>query len=114
MVHPLRHLDIKDDKHIDDKPLSDEEKHRRVGKFKEQQRSTYKQLSDLQFLMKYITTKVVEHNLMAQIITYRTVDDLFALVSDKLNVSEQNLQKAWLTVVREIRIKNHLTIKTII
>lgn len=104
-VHPLRHLDIKDVKHIDDKPLSIEEKHRRVGKFKEQRRSTYKQLSDMRFIMKYITNKVIEHNLMALTITYRTVDDMFALVSDKLNVGERNLQKAWLTVVREVRKK---------
>ena len=108
-VPPLMLLDIKDCKHIDNLPLSEEEIGRKkpgpANKFI--RRKADKDIADMRFLMRAITKLVQDKGVeIPKIITTSVVDGMFAEKSDQLVVGARDEQKQWLSVVSEMRRKN--------
>ena len=102
-VPPLRHLQLSDVKHLDDIELGEEELHGRKGRYKLQRRKSTKILSDMKFLMEYVTRKVRERNAFRAEITIATVDSMFDAVADLLSSNARNAQLNWLTAVGRLR-----------
>jgi hypothetical protein len=102
-VPPLRFLETIDVNHLDKLKLNDSETHGRAEAFKEKRRPANKMMCDLRFLMRFVTDLVEHEGALEETITISTVDKMFSTVSNKFHVGERDLQKQWLTVVRELR-----------
>jgi hypothetical protein len=108
-IPPLRYLDLEDVKHIDKKPVSEQERHGRRGKFKEKRRKAVKIMSDINYLIKFIRKKLEEKGMWMQKnepITQRRINEMFAAVNDEFMINNRDVQKSWVTVVRQLREKN--------
>jgi len=102
-VPPLWFLDIEDLNHLDVLPLGAEERiHSRLGKAKEKRRPATTILSDLRFVMRWITTRVEEAGRMEEEITILAVDRMFEVVAGHFSEGEHNGQKKWPTVIRSL------------
>lgn len=103
-VPPLRILTAKDVNHLDAIPISEDEKHRRTGKYKMNRRRATKTLCDIRFLMKYVESLVKEVGALTDQITPNSVDAMFDSVAYKLvNETSRDSQKQWASVVRKLR-----------
>jgi hypothetical protein len=108
-VSPLRFIDIKDVKHLDKRPITEQERHGRRGKFKNNRREARKVLADIKYIIKFIRKKLEAKNLWFQqneVITHRRINNMFEAVNDEFMVNDRDVQKSWLSVVRELREKN--------
>jgi hypothetical protein len=99
-VPPLRFLTTTDVSHFDKTELDSTETHGRVG---QNRRPSKKMMCDLRFLMRFVTELVKSKDAMETTITISAVDKMFLAVSEKFDVGTRDLQKQWLTVVRELR-----------
>lgn len=104
-IPPLNTLKGCDVSHLDALPLGEEELQGRSGSHSGKRRPASKVLSDLSFLMKHITEKVVAAGAMPDEITLSSVDKMFDVVVDEFGRGHRDAQKKWLTVVREVRKK---------
>jgi hypothetical protein len=105
-IPPLRHIDTKDVNHIDKRPIGENEQHGRRGKFKEKRRAAVKIISDMKFAMNYIRRKIEAKKLWFkrnEPITQRKINNMFASVNDEFLINGRDVQKSWLTVVRDLR-----------
>jgi hypothetical protein len=108
-IPPLSLIDIKDVKHIDDLPLSEDEiKVKKPGPAnKHLRRKQSKNLADMRFLMRAITKLVEEKGSgIPNQISTSSVDRMFAEVSNHLVIGARDEQKQWLSVVAELRRKS--------
>jgi hypothetical protein len=104
-IPPLRLLRIADVRHLDNAPLTEEEKHGRTGKHKEKRRPATKVLSDPNFLMKFIIQKVIELGKFEPGNTVAAVDRMFLAVVNCFDIKDRDAQKRWTSVVNGIRTK---------
>ena len=103
-IPPLKYITIEDVNHLKEVPLAEEEMHGRTGGTRECRREPSKLLSDMRFLMKWITDKVAASpGGIKREITISAVDCMFQVVTDEFSEGERNGQKKWLTVVRSLR-----------
>jgi hypothetical protein len=105
-IPPLRYLDLEDVKHIDKKPVSEQERHGRRGKFKAQRRKAVKIMSDINYLIKFIRKKLEAKGKWIKRhdpITQRRINEMFAEVNDEFMINNRDVQKSWITVVRQLR-----------
>jgi hypothetical protein len=103
-VPPLKILTAKDVNHLDAIPISEDEKHRRTGKYKDNRRRSTKTLCDIRFLMNYVESLVKEVGALTNIITVNNVEAMFDSVVYRLDVaSSRDCQKQWASVVRALR-----------
>jgi hypothetical protein len=105
-VSPLRFVKLPDVKHLDKRPITEEERHGRRGKFKNKRREARKVLCDINFIIKFIRKKLEEKNLYFkknEPITQRKVNNMFEAINGEFMVNERDLQKSWLSVVRQLR-----------
>jgi len=65
-----------------------------------------KTLSDMRYLMNWITAKVAEARAIEQEITISAVDRMFAVVENLFSEGECNGQKKWNTVIRALQKKS--------
>jgi hypothetical protein len=105
-IPPLRKLEVTDLNHLDDPPLDEDEMHGRTGKYKDRRRAATKVLSDLHFIMEYISTKVTERNLQEAVITPESVDRMFIALLDIFTEAERDAQKRWVSVVLNVIRRN--------
>jgi hypothetical protein len=101
-IPPLCSLTNKDLSHLDDVPLAEVEMPGRNGRHKNKRRPASKTLSDLKFLMEYITSKVQEAGALATVITLTNVDVMFTVVFEEFE-GGRNAQKNWQSVAQDIR-----------
>ena len=92
-------------KFLNSVPLDEEEMHGRTGGKREKRRLARKNLNDMKFLMNWITKKVEEAGAMEQVITLSSVDWMFSIVAGEFSEGEQNGQKKWNTLVRDLQLK---------
>jgi hypothetical protein len=104
-VPPMRCIESKDLKHLDTLPLDETELHGRTGALKESRRPAKKTLSDLIYLMKYMTTKVEGLELFPEAITLTSVDAMYTALEPEFT-GGRNSQKKWNTFVKEVRQRN--------
>jgi hypothetical protein len=97
-IPPLRTLKAQDLKFLDKIPLVEQEMHGRSGRQSRTRRPARKTLSDLAFLMTYITGKVE----VPEVLTLESVDIMFAVVSEEFQ-GGRNAQKHWESVVHDVR-----------
>ena len=103
-VPPIRSLNILDIKHLDNVPLSQFELTSRPGPTaRGGRRSQSRELSDVRFLMNYMTDLVKNDNAMADVITTNSVDMMFQAIAPKLVSGARHPQKLWSTVLKEVR-----------
>jgi hypothetical protein len=105
-IPPLRFIDLEDVRHIDKKPISEAEHHGRRGKHKEKRRKAVKILCDMKYVIKYIRKKLEMKNMWfekREPITQRKVNSMFAAVNEDFMVTKRDVQKSWITVVRQLR-----------
>ena len=117
-VPPLRLLDTIDLKHLDSLPLEEWEMHGRKGKDCEKRRPAYKVMCDMRFVMRYISEKAEETGISIgqnEIVTMTKVNKMFAAAEPTIVRYTRDIQKLWLSVVRNLRegkrdkISNHNT-----
>jgi hypothetical protein len=99
-------VELVDVKHIDNRPVSEQEIHGRRGTFRMNRRKATKILSDIRYIINYIKSRLVERNLgfePNEQITLRKVNFLYAAVQNEFYVNPRDVQSSWLTVVRRIR-----------
>jgi hypothetical protein len=111
-IPPLRYIDLEDVRHIDKKPVSAEERHGRRGKHIEKRRAAVKILSDMNYIIKFIRSKLERKNMWFQKnepVTQRKVNQMFAAVNEEFMVNNRDVQKSWITVVRQLRNANRRT-----
>ena len=106
-IPPLRVIKNIDIKHINDIPLSIDEMHRRTGKYAGRRRRQSKQLSDMNFLMRILTKYVKDSGHFEEIITLSSTERMYAVISDELNKKTRDLQKLWLTVAKDLRLRKY-------
>ncbi len=89
-VAPLRYLSIKDVNHLDSVQVGQEEMHGQMGKRKNNQQQVMKMLSDMRFLMLWVTSKVEAANarVLDNEITIITVDRMFQAVANEFSECE--------------------------
>jgi hypothetical protein len=104
-IPPLRRIKNIDVRHINSLPLGKDETHRRTGKYKGQRRSCSKLLCDMKFLMNSLTKIVDDHGKLEKVITIGSVEKMYELVSKRLIHKDRDLQKMWLTVAKDFRLK---------
>jgi len=80
--------------------------HGRTGGSRERQRPAAKTLSDMRYLMNWITTTVAEAGAIEQEITISAVDWMFAVVANLFSEGECNGQKKWNMVIRALQKKS--------
>jgi hypothetical protein len=102
-IPPLRFLETIDVNHLDKVNLDDTETHGRALPFRKKRRPASKMMCDLRFLMKFVNDLVEREDAIEDMITLTTVDKMYSLVSKNFDAGERDLQKQWLTAVREIR-----------
>ena len=102
-VPPMSHLDWMDIRHLDIIPLSEFEQNGRPGHNAAVRRASTKDLCDMRYLMRLMTTLVEEKNAMEETISISSVDRMFSKVVHKLVVGARHSQKTWITVVAETR-----------
>ena len=91
-------------KHLNAVPLGDAERHGRTGTNKGNRRVASKALSDLSYLMKYMTAKVEANGGIPQEITVASVDEMYNRVSEGLfHRGHRDAQKKWNTVCKNLR-----------
>lgn len=83
-IPPLKFLVYEDVKHINLIPLSDLEKQRKVGPYKENRKRVTKVLSDMKKLCTYINELVRDLGKWEDKITLGNIDKMFAYVAPKL------------------------------
>ena len=105
MVPPMKHLQTIDLKHLDLVPLDETERHGRTGGTKDSRRPAKKTLSDLSYLMRYMTTKLEELNAVPEQITMTSVDTMYNVLEHEF-AGGRNSQKKWNTFVKEVRRRN--------
>jgi hypothetical protein len=106
-VPPLRFLETVDVSHLDKLGLNDTETHGRTGKFNNNRRQSKKVMCDMRYLMNNIKQQLEEKNVtIPTTITIEAVDRMFAAVSENFDLGPRDMQKQWLSVVRELRKKN--------
>ena len=62
-------------------------------------------LSDMKFLMNWITSKVEAAGALEQEITISAVDQMFQVVTEEFSEGECSGQKRWTTVIRGLQKK---------
>ena len=77
--------------------------HGRTGQHRNNRRSSRKTLSDLRFLIKYISKYIVERNAFRPEITPESVAAMFNDVADIFTDKERDAQKRWVSAVGSIR-----------
>jgi isoleucyl-tRNA synthetase len=105
-VSPLRFVKLPDVKHLDKRPIIEEERHGRRGKFKNSRRAARKVLCDMRYLIKFIRKKLEEKNMWFarhEAITQRKVNSKFEAINSEFMVNQRDLQKSWVSVVRQLR-----------
>jgi hypothetical protein len=106
-VPPLRFLDTADISHLDKVRLDETELHGRTGQFGKNRRQSKKIMCDMKFLMTYIKQQLEGKGVtIGNTITVEAVDQMFAAISEKFDLGPRDMQKQWLTVVRDLRKKN--------
>jgi hypothetical protein len=108
-IPPLRFIDLEDVRHIDKKPISDQESHGRRGNNKGKRRKAVKILLDMNFIIKYIKHKLEKKGMWFkrhEPITQQKVNNMFAEVNDDFMVNRRDVQKSWITVVRQVQKDN--------
>ena len=101
----MKHLQTIDLKHLDLVPLDETERHGRTGGTKDSRRPAKKTLSDLSYLMRYMTTKLEELNAVPEQITMTSVDTMYNVLEHEF-AGGRNSQKKWNTFVKEVRRRN--------
>jgi hypothetical protein len=105
-VPPLRIITHADVKHLDKRPITEEELHGRRGKNKLNRREATKVLCDMKFMIAQIQLRLDAHDLrflQNEPVTQRRVNDMFAAINDSFLINERDVQKSWLSVVRDLR-----------
>jgi hypothetical protein len=102
-IPPLSKLERLDVDFLDRLRISEEEKHGRTGKHKENRRPSRKSLGDMHWLMKCVKGKVIERNALEAEITLSNVDKMYAAVVDCFNNKARDSQKQWSSVVVWLR-----------
>jgi hypothetical protein len=108
-IPPLRMVDIVDVRHIDKRPVSEQEIHGRRGLYRMNRRSATKILSDIRYIINYIKSRLALQNIgfePNEPITLRKVNFLYAAVQNEFFVNPRDVQNSWLTVVRRLRERN--------
>jgi hypothetical protein len=110
-IHPLRNLTTRDVDHLDYLPLSESEKSGRPGPppKNESGRKANKTLSDIRYLMNQLYEIAKEQGVLVQRITESSVNEMFRAVAPFIVVGARDVQKMWLSVVREFRNRNKIT-----
>ena len=101
-VPPLRLITTKDVGHLDKIPIQEEERHARTVTHKESRRPARKILSDIEFLMVYITDLVKANGTFEATITLSSVDRMYDSVSAQLLFNNRDVLKLWYSSVKEI------------
>ena len=83
-IPPLRTLRFHDVEHLQLIPLTEIEKQRKVGPYKDNRRKIAKTLYDLKFLCKYLTKKIIDMGKMETDVTLAGVDRMFSYVAHLL------------------------------
>lgn len=104
-IPPLRMLSVGDVKHLDSFQLDEEEQHGRTGKNKTRRRMARKTLNDMNFLMKFVTDKVVSEGAYEEDKSTVSVDRMFQLVVNCFDIGARDAQKKWSTIVNDVRSK---------
>jgi hypothetical protein len=105
-IPPLRLLHHFDVKHIDSLPMGEDEEHGRTGVSKQKRRPARKILSDIKFLMGFITQKVKARGAFElENLTVATVDSMFKAVADCFDNNDRDSQRRWRTVIHDVRSK---------
>jgi hypothetical protein len=105
-IPPLRMIKHIDVEHIDKRPISQHELHGRRGKHKDKRRKATKILCDMKFLIKHIQQVLEEQDirfLPNELVTQRKVNSMFASINDTFLVHDRDVQKSWVTIVRDLR-----------
>jgi hypothetical protein len=66
-------------------------------------------MSDINYLIKFIRKKLEAKGMWIKRndpITQRRINDMFAEVNDEFMINNRDVQKSWITVVRQLRDKN--------
>jgi hypothetical protein len=105
-VPPLRIVTIKDVKHLDKRPIAPEEIHGRRGPNAMSRREATKVLSDMKYLINTIEQRLQDRDIRLlpnEEVTQRKINNMFAAVNDTFLVNARDVQKSWLSVVRDLR-----------
>ena len=95
-------LTAEDLKFLDSVEMSEEEMHGRRGRNRGKRRPSRKTLSDLAFLMTYVTRKVEAAGEMAEAFSLDSVDRMFTVVAEEFE-GGRNAQMHWASTVHLVR-----------
>ena len=105
-IPPLRLLKTTDINHIDNIPLDASEMHGRRGNNINQQRASSKIISDLRFVMKFVTDRAAESGLIVdrnESVSIRKINDMFAVSEVIIVRYVRDIQKQWMSCVKCLR-----------